>query len=191
MRIYIVGVACVGKSTIGELLAEKLNYKFVDFDWEVERRMEEHITQIKSRHFNGDGYRDEVKHILEDLLSENKDDIVIAMPPSGLFRQYDDILKSHPDVIIIALKDKAKHILERTTFYDDDSVQIFNVVNDKNRHLYYKDIVEDIEFFGKSYKKADIKYFLNGRNVDDSVEGLLKALEEYREKEIEVTTEKK
>ncbi len=25
MRIYIVGVACVGKSTIGELLAEKLN----------------------------------------------------------------------------------------------------------------------------------------------------------------------
>ena len=191
MRIYIVGVACVGKSTIGELLAEKLNYKFVDFDWEVERRMEEHITQIKNRHFNGDGYRDEVKHILEDLLSENKDDIVIAMPPSGLFRQYDDILKSYPDVIIIALKDKAKHILERTTFYDDDSVQIFNVVNDKNRHLYYKDIVEDIEFFGKSYKKADIKYFLNGRNVDASVEGLLKELEEYREKVNEVTTEKK
>ncbi len=191
MRIYIVGVACVGKSTIGELLAEKLNYKFVDFDWEVERRMEEHITQIKNRHLNGDGYRDEVKHILEDLLSENKDDIVIAMPPSGLFRQYDDILKSHPDVITIALKDKAKHILDRTTFYDDDSVQIFNVVNDKNRHLYYKDIVEDIEFFGKSYKKADIKYFLNGRNVDASVEGLLKELEEYREKVNEVTTEKK
>lgn len=53
-----------------------------------------------------------------------------------------------------------------------------------------KILSEDIEFFGKSYKKADIKYFLNGRNVDDSVEGLLKALEEYREKEIEVTTEK-
>ena len=64
-------------------------------------------------------------------------------------------------------------------------------MNDKNRHLYYKDIVEDIEFFGKSYKKADIKYFLNGRNVDASVEGLLKELEEYREKVNEVTTEKK
>lgn len=181
MRIYIVGISCVGKSTIGELLAEKLNYKFVDFDWEVERRMGEHITHIKNRHFNGDGYRDEVKFILEDLLLENKDDIVIVMPPGGLFRQYSNILRSHPDVITIAFKDKAKHILERLTFYDDDSVQIFNVVNDRNRPLYYKEIVGDIEYFNRTYKKADIKFFLNGRNANDSVEALLKIIKEYKE----------
>ena len=38
MRIILVGVSCVGKSTIGKLLAEKLGYKFFDFDFEVEER---------------------------------------------------------------------------------------------------------------------------------------------------------
>ncbi len=41
MRIILVGVACVGKSTIGKLLAEIMGYKFFDFDIEVEERMNE------------------------------------------------------------------------------------------------------------------------------------------------------
>ncbi len=41
MRIILVGVAWVGKSTIGKLLAEIMGYKFFDFDIEVEERMSE------------------------------------------------------------------------------------------------------------------------------------------------------
>ena len=32
MRVYIVGISCVGKTTVGMLLAEKLGYDFIDFD---------------------------------------------------------------------------------------------------------------------------------------------------------------
>lgn len=49
MRIILVGVPCVGKSTIGKLLAEKLGYKFFDFDFEVEDRLGEPIARIKNR----------------------------------------------------------------------------------------------------------------------------------------------
>lgn len=180
LRIYIVGVACVGKSTIGKQLAEKLGYAFFDFDLEVESRMGEHISQIKDRTFNENGYRDEVKHILEELLLEYEDNVVIAMPPTGLFQQYNNIIKKHPDVLTVVLKDKAKYILERLTFFDDDSNPIFNVVNDRNRHRYHEVIKEDIEYFDRTYKKAKISYFMNGRDIEDSAEGLLNAIEEFQ-----------
>ena len=80
MRILLVGVSCIGKSTIGKLLAEIMDYKFFDFDFEVEERMNEHISSIKKRtlaFINEKGYRDEVKHILDDILTKNEDNIVI------------------------------------------------------------------------------------------------------------------
>jgi shikimate kinase len=32
MKILLFGVSCVGKSTVGQILAQKLNYKFYDLD---------------------------------------------------------------------------------------------------------------------------------------------------------------
>jgi shikimate kinase len=37
MRIFLVGVACVGKTTVGKRLAETLGYPFFDLDEEVEK----------------------------------------------------------------------------------------------------------------------------------------------------------
>ena len=37
MRIYLVGVSCVGKTAAGMLLAEKTGYEFVDFDEETKK----------------------------------------------------------------------------------------------------------------------------------------------------------
>ncbi len=178
MRILLVGVPCVGKSTIGKLMAEKLGYKFVDFDFEVEERMGEYISSIKSRFFNEYGYREEVKHILRDILAEFKDDIVIAMPPSGLFRSYNAILKNHPDVLTIALKDKAKNIVERLTFYDDETNPIYNVVNESNKHLYYEEVKKDIEYFRRTYNKAKLQFNIDGMNANDSAEELIVLINE-------------
>ena len=35
MKILLFGVSCVGKSTVGEILAKKLGYKYFDLDDEV------------------------------------------------------------------------------------------------------------------------------------------------------------
>ena len=37
MKIILVGVSCVGKSTVGRILADQVGYKFFDFDFEVEK----------------------------------------------------------------------------------------------------------------------------------------------------------
>ena len=37
MKILLFGVSCVGKSTVGEILAKKLGYKYFDLDDEVKK----------------------------------------------------------------------------------------------------------------------------------------------------------
>jgi len=173
MRIYLVGVSCVGKSTIGKILADKLSYNFADFDLEIPRRMGESIKTIQSRNFNGYGFREEVSHILSEILEENKDHVVIAMPPSGMYGQYLRVLKKNPDVLTITIKDKAKNILERLVFYDDDNEYLIqNVVNDNNRQHYYQEIKEDIEYFYTTHRKTKMKFNIAGRNAEESAEVL-------------------
>ena len=36
MIIYLVGLSCVGTSTVGKMLAEKMDYKFFDLVYEMQ-----------------------------------------------------------------------------------------------------------------------------------------------------------
>ena len=47
MIIYIVGISCVGKTTIGRMLAEKINYSFFDLDDEIESYYQKPIERIQ------------------------------------------------------------------------------------------------------------------------------------------------
>ena len=49
MKILLVGVACVGKTTIGERLAERLDYPFFDLDEEVEKFYGTSIERLQKR----------------------------------------------------------------------------------------------------------------------------------------------
>jgi len=179
MRIYIVGVSCVGKSTVGMLLAEKFGYDFVDFDLYVEKRFGNSVERIKNTCFNEHAYRDKVKHLLAEILNDYKDNIVIAMPPGGLFRQYLNILKKHPDVTTVALKDSAENIMKRLIFTDEDSNLIEEeIVNDDNYWRYLREVKEDIEYFRDTHKKAKIQCHINEMDAKQATDFLAKLLVE-------------
>ena len=43
MRIFLTGVGCVGKSTIGKIMAELLGIRFFDLDNEIENFFETNL----------------------------------------------------------------------------------------------------------------------------------------------------
>ena len=57
IKIYLVGVSCVGKTTIGKLLAKEIGFTFYDFDDEVEKYFNSPIEYIQENFFSLRGYR--------------------------------------------------------------------------------------------------------------------------------------
>jgi len=176
MRLYLVGVPCVGKSTIGKLIAQRLGCPFVDFDLEVEKRMGQHIESLKKScaGFNPEyEYRERVKHVLADVLIQNPIDLVIAMPPGGMFGQYSRILHEHPDVVTIELQDDPINILNRIAFFDEETKPIEVQLDENSRAYYLRDIQRDVQYYKVPYQKVQMRFHLHGMNASEAADAFV------------------
>jgi len=176
MKIFLVGVSCIGKTTIGKHLADRIERQFIDFDEEIERYFLMPISKIKARFFSERSFRTEASKILKRIIEQNEDRIV-AMPPSGLMDSYWRILKKS-DSMIIVLKDRPENILDRITFFDEDSKPIHKELKPKERIYYLKDIKKDMTYFGKSYSRAHCTVDIAGLGIEGSVGKIISCLRE-------------
>lgn len=108
MRIVVMGVSGCGKSTVGQLLAERLEAKFVDGD-------DLHPEEKKAKMAAGIALNDQDRHgwldsVAETLASEERS--VVAC--SALKKKYrDQIRASCPDAVFIHLDGTREVLLER------------------------------------------------------------------------------
>lgn len=75
MRIYLIGMPGVGKSTIGRILSQKINYNFIDLDEYIEKKSMMFIDEIFSS-FGEKYFRDLETNCLEEVSKFNN--IVIS-----------------------------------------------------------------------------------------------------------------
>ena len=178
MRIYLVGVSCVGKTTVGELLARQLGYEFVDFDEETKREFKAPLLELHRRYFNNKGYRDATKPLLSRILAKHPQDVVIAMPPGGLFREYKSVLdRDHPDVVTVWMKDSALNIFNRLIFTDDyDNLITEPVINDDNAWYYLRDVRLDLDYYRRTHSKAAVHFDVAGADAKQAAEALAELL---------------
>jgi shikimate kinase len=88
MRIFLAGVSCVGKTTVGAHLAALRGVPFFDLDTEVEQFFQRPIARIQGECITMESYRRRASEVLAALLAqEHSLDGVIALPPSGLMGQ--------------------------------------------------------------------------------------------------------
>ena len=73
--IYLVGLMAVGKSTVGKLLAEKLNRPFFDSDKEIEKNAGAEISWIFDVE-GEEGFRDREEQVIRELSA--KTGVIIA-----------------------------------------------------------------------------------------------------------------
>ncbi len=76
LKLYLIGFRGSGKTTIGKILANRLNVNFVDTDEEIVKRTGMSIPEIFSR-FGKKEFREMEKDVLKEL-SECKRSMVVA-----------------------------------------------------------------------------------------------------------------
>ena len=185
MVIMLFGVSNVGKTVTGKRLAEKLDYSFFDLDEEIKKRFQ--TTLEKFMHAYPFGHeRFKIKgQILKDILMVHKDNMVIAVSPIYLARNFNALLDME-HVIAIELQDSEEHIFNRLVFTDEND----NIYRDEaylmqHMNYYLKDIHQDIVLVKKVYKKIKNKYFIDNRPVEQVVDDLIIMIKDIASKRLE------
>jgi shikimate kinase len=168
LRIFLTGVSCVGKTTIGGKIAEFLGIKFFDLDQEIETFFGTSIERLHNRFLTVYSFREEAAKALAHLLNRTESrTCVVALPPSGLMGGYLRVLKK-TNGTIVALDDRPENILERIRFYDIDSRPMEKKLTAKEKKLYLREIKKDITYFRKSYQRANLQVDIAGLNPEQA-----------------------
>jgi shikimate kinase len=162
MRIFVTGIACVGKTTIGEKLAALLGCQFFDLDTEIECFFGETIPRLRARFLTQYSFHLEAVKALKHVLSrKDSADCVIALPPAGLMDAYWRVVKTVKGAIAV-LQDTPENILKRITFYDDDSHLIDKTLTDREKRHYLREIKADMTYFRRTYRRANLTVDIAG-----------------------------
>jgi shikimate kinase len=169
MRIFLTGVACVGKTTIGAKLADLLEYQFFDLDHEIETFFGTPIERLRNRYLTMYSFRADASRALIRLLARKDSvDSVISLPPSGLMDNYWRVVKKTAESVIVVLQDTPANILKRITFYDSESRQIQKELTDRERGLFLREIKGDLAYFRRTYQRAHITLDIAGWSPDEA-----------------------
>jgi len=176
MIIYLVGISCVGKTTIGKMLAKKLSFAFFDVDEEIEKYYNKPIERIQKECYSMNGFRKKGSVVLDVLFSKDIN-CIISGTPSGLKYSYLQVYKKHKSnktLYSIYIKDSFENVLDRLTFYDKDSNPINVKLDDTKKKLYLREIKADFNFFKDSYNRADFTIDINNICLNDIPDLIIK-----------------
>ena len=180
MRVFLTGVSCVGKTTIGTKLADLLDYAFIDLDAEIESYFQTSIERLQRQYLTAYSFRKEASKALKHVLSRKDGrDCVIVLPPSGLMDSYWRVVKRAEGTIVV-VRDEPENIVKRAIFYDIDSRPIHKVLTEKERRLYVREIRKDIAYFGRTYRRAHITVDIAGLAPDDAARKLKEVISPRR-----------
>ena len=162
LKIILVGMMGAGKTTIGKLLSNKLDYDFIDLDKIIEEKSGVKINTIFE--IEGEiGFRERELQVLSDVIEKDK---VVISTGGGLVTSDNSracLLKNN--ALIIYLKADLKTLCNRLK--NDNSRPMLNVDNKEQvierilseRESYYKDLA-DLEVDTSHMKSIDVIKFI-------------------------------
>lgn len=155
MKILLFGISNVGKTTIGELLAERLGFKLYDLDAEVKAHFG--ITLEEFIHTADLRWRDHQRGIIIKRLLQSEGDMVIAITPISYTENFKARIVGE-DILAIELYDTPENIFSRLVFSDEHDI-IYKYDDYKNEHkeYYLRDIQADLDWYGKIYAEIGIR----------------------------------
>ena len=157
-RICIIGMPGSGKSTIGSLLSEKLQYKFIDLDNEIEINTGLKIKEI-FRNRGEDSFRKLETATLKELI--DKDNVVISTGGGTILKNEEILKKSYniflncdlSELIKRASRNKNRPLLSSNV--ESKMKDLFN----ERKDLYNK--IADLKIDASTNITKTVKHILN------------------------------
>ena len=165
MKICLFGVSNVGKTTVGKLLAERLDIKFVDLDEEVKNRLKMSLEEfVNTENLR---WRDQKRGSIIKEIIKMEEDVVFAISPISYIESFKTNIISD-DNLLIELYDTPENIFSRLIFSDE---------NDKNanKDYYMKEIQADLDWYGMINAKIGIhnRVFVNNNSPEEVVDRII------------------
>ena len=195
MKILLFGITNVGKTTIGKLLSEKLNYDFDDLDDEIKRRYGK-IDNFLSKYPYDYARHRKRGEILKEVIDKYEDNVVIAVSPIYYEEFLVEVLNEN-NVLAIEIQDEPENVLKRLVYADEnDNVFPIQMNTEKEKQYYLNDIKADIKYYEKVYEKngehgdiqsefKEIMEILLKKSASQEKEIFLSWLKEYIEEDDE------
>lgn len=164
MKIILIGFMGVGKTSVGKQLAKKLNFNFIDTDYEIERLTNKSIPDIFEQY--GENYFRKLENSILEKFVKNED--IVMATGGGIIttKENYNILKNEEKVIFL-----------------DGSVEtiINHVQNERNQRPLLKEsenLSKKIEEllsirYEKYIEVSDILIDINGKNIDEVISQIL------------------
>lgn len=167
MKLILVGFMGVGKTTIGKILAKKLNMEFIDLDEELEKIESKSIEDIFE--FHGEKYfRNLENKILKKVIS--KDNIIISTG-GGVLKTNENynILKNEKNIIF--LDANVDTIIKNLSSNQNEINKRPILRNSKDIYITINNLLN--ERYKKYVDVSSIHIDTNGKNVDEVVSQIL------------------
>ena len=170
-KVILIGFRGAGKTTVGKLLAERLNLPFLDLDDEVQRRVDLSIKEMVER-YGWSYFREMERKVLEDLIE--KEGCVVALGGGSVLHE-DLMEKLRNRAFIIYLKISSVSAVEKIT-KDSKSEQTRPSLS--NLSL-FEEVERVLRERSPLYKKyADIIIESDGKDLNTLLKEILKHLED-------------
>lgn len=153
MRIYLIGMPGIGKSTLGKVLAKQLNYEFIDMDQYIEMQACMFVDEIFDA-YGEEHFRALERNTLEEFL--HIDNIVIATG-GGIIKnkQNKELLQGLCVYLTADLKDISSRLAEsgivRPLLKDNKLEELY--IQRKDLYEYFSDLTVDNTNMDKAIEK--------------------------------------
>jgi shikimate kinase len=172
MKVFLLGYMASGKSTIGRILAKKMNYKFIDLDAFIETQ--EHLSIEEIFKEKGEIYFRKKESEYLQLILHKRDDFIIALGGgTPCYGGSMELLKQRNDTVTIYLRASISTIVDRLKHEKSKRPLVAHLDTDEaltefvGKHLFER------SYF---YNQAEVVMPIDEKDMDEIIDDIAKKL---------------
>ncbi|WP_264522070.1 shikimate kinase [Flavobacterium sp. N1994] len=169
-KIILVGYMAVGKTTIAQLLAKKIDFRTVDLDKLIEKKMNLTINQIFE--LKGEIYFRKLEHELFKEILENDENIIISTGGGTPCYANNHLFLNGENCISIYLKASIETIFERLRNGKMDRPLVAHKSEEELKEFVAKHLFERSYF----YNQATCTVLIDNKDQESIVKEILELL---------------